>query len=112
SPVIPLPGMKQQLTVWATYSDGSKRDVSAEAFLESSNIEVSMVDKFGIVTAVRRGETAILARYEGSYAAATMIIMGDRSAFAWKETPTYNFIDGLVYDKLKSVKILPSEVCA
>jgi Protein of unknown function (DUF1553)/Protein of unknown function (DUF1549) len=109
--VIPLPGMKQQLTVWAFYSDGSKRDVSAEAFLNSSNIEVATMDKQGVVTAVRRGETAILARYEGSYAAATLIIMGDRAGFAWKETPTYNYIDELVYNKLKSVKVLPSDVC-
>ena len=42
--------------------------------------------------------------------AATLIIMGDRTAFAWKDTPTYNYIDELVYNKLKSVKILPSEV--
>ena len=109
--VIPLPGMKQQLTVWATYSDGSKRDVSAEAFLSSSNIEVATMDKKGVVTAVRRGETAILARYEGSYAAATLIIMGDRTGFVWKETPTYNFIDDLVYAKLKSVRVQPSDVC-
>lgn len=112
STVIPLPGMKQQLTVWATYANGVKRDVSAEAFLESSNIEVSTVDKTGVVTAVRRGETAMLARFEGSYAAATVIIMGDRTGFAWKETPTYNYIDELVYAKLKSVKIQPSDVCS
>ena len=111
SNVIPLPGMKQQLTVWATYDNGDKRDVSAEAFIESSNIEVSTVDKAGLVTAVRRGETAMLARYEGSYAAATVIIMGDRAGFTWQETPTYNYIDELVYAKLKSVKILPSDVC-
>jgi hypothetical protein len=110
--VIPLPGLKQQMTVTATYSDGTTRDVSAEAFLESSNSEVATIDKAsGIVTAVRRGETAVLARYEGNYAAATIIIMGDRSGFAWKETPTYNWIDTLVYDKLKEVKILPSGVC-
>lgn len=110
--VIPLPGMKQQLTVWATYADGSKRDVSAEAFLDSSNVEVATMDKQGVVTAVRRGETAILARYEGNYAAATLIIMGDRSGFVWKDTPTYNYIDDLVYAKLKSVKIQPAELCS
>jgi Protein of unknown function (DUF1553)/Protein of unknown function (DUF1549)/Bacterial Ig-like domain (group 2) len=110
--VIPLPGMRQQLTVWATYSDGSKRDVSAEAFLESSNIEVATLDRQGVVTAVRRGETAILARYDGNYAAATLIIMGDRTGFAWQETPTYNYIDELVYNKLKSVRIQPSGVCS
>ena len=110
--IIPLPGMKQQLTVWATYPDGTKRDVSAEAFLDSSNIEVATVDKQGVLTAVRRGEVAVLARYEGNYAAATIIIMGDRAGFAWKETPSYNYIDDLVYAKLKSVKVLPADVCS
>ncbi|HZZ78226.1 MAG TPA: DUF1549 domain-containing protein [Gemmataceae bacterium] len=112
SAVIPLPGMKQQLTVWAIYPDGAKRDVSAEAFLDSSNVEVATIDKQGVLTAVRRGEVAVLARYEGKYAAATIIIMGDRSGFAWKETPSYNFIDDLVYAKLKSVKVLPADVCS
>jgi hypothetical protein len=111
STVIPLIGMKQQMTVAATYADGSTRDVSAEAFLVSSNTEVATIDRQGVVTAVRRGETAVLARYEGNYAAATLIIMGDRSGFAWKETPEFSWIDALVYAKLKSVKIQPSDVC-
>ena len=53
----------------------------------------------------------MLARYEGDYAAATLIVMGDRSGFAWQDVPEYNYIDTLVYDKLKQVKILPSELC-
>ena len=112
SAVIPLVGMKQQFTVTATYGDGSTRDVSAEAFLVSSNTEVATIDKHGTVTAVRRGETAVLARYEGNYTAATVIIMGDRGTFAWQQTPEFNWIDNLVYAKLKSVKILPSDVCS
>ena len=61
---------------------------------------------------MRRGETAMLARYEGNYAAATLIVMGDRSGFVWKETPEFNWIDDLVYDKLKQLKIQPSELCS
>ena len=45
NPVIPLPGMKQQMVVMATYTDGAVRDVTAEAFVESSNIEVTEADK-------------------------------------------------------------------
>jgi len=103
--------MKQQMAVLATYTDGSVRDVSAEAFVESGNIEVAAVDKQGLITGLRRGETAVLARYEGAYAAAPIIVMGDRTGFAWRDVPTYNYIDALVYDKLKEVKILPSAVC-
>jgi hypothetical protein len=109
--VLPLPGMKQQMAVIATYSDGSKRDVSSEAFVETSNGEVATVDKQGLVTAVRRGEATMLARYEGAYAASTLIIMGDRSGFAWKDVPVNNYIDELVYEKLKSIRVLPSDLC-
>ncbi len=111
-PVIQLPGMKQQMRVLATYRDGTVRDVSAEAFIDSSNTEVATVDKQGLVTAVRRGETAMLARYEGAYAAAPLLVMGDRSGFVWQETATHNWIDDLVYEKLKQVKIQPSHLCS
>jgi hypothetical protein len=109
--VMPLPGMKQQMRVVASYSDGSTRDVTAESFVESSNIEIATVDKHGLVTALRRGEAAVMVRYEGNYAAATLIVMGDRSGFIWNDVPEYNWVDGLVYTKLKQVKVLPSKVC-
>jgi hypothetical protein len=110
-PTIPLIGMKQQMSVMATYSDGSVRDVSTEAFIESSNTEVAKVDKNGLVTAERRGEAAMLARYEGAYTATTLVVMGDRTGFAWQAVPENNYVDSLVYEKLKTVKVLPSGLC-
>src|SRR5207244_189773 len=111
APVLPLIGMNQQMAVIATYPDGSTRDVSAEAFIDSSNTEVATVDKQGLVSAVRRGEATMLARYEGNYTAATLVVMGDRSGFAWKDVPEFNYLDGLVYEKLKQMKIQPSDLC-
>jgi hypothetical protein len=110
--VIPLPGMKQQMAVYATFTDGRVRDVSVEAFLESSNTEVATVDRQGTVTAVRRGEATMLARYEGAYAAATLVVMGDRSGYQWQPVLAYNYIDTLVYEKLRQVKVLPSSLCS
>jgi hypothetical protein len=111
SAVIALPGMKQQAAVLATYSDGRVRDVSAEAFLESSNAEVATVDRPGTAAAVRRGETTLMARYEGAYAAASLVVMGDRGGFQWRDVREYNYVDRLVYEKLRQVKVLPSDVC-
>jgi len=108
---VPLPGQRQQVRVVATFNDGNSRDVTSEAFLESSNNEVATVDRQAIVTTLRRGEATLLVRYEGSYASSGLIIMGDRSGFAWVETPTYNEIDKLVYNRLRELKILPSDVC-
>jgi hypothetical protein len=109
--VVPQIGQKQQMVVIATYADGSTRDVSAEAFLDSSNTEVATVDKTGLVTTIRRGEATMLARFEGAYAASTLVIMGDRSGFQWPNPESFNWIDDLVYDKLKKVKVQPSELC-
>jgi hypothetical protein len=112
NPVIPLPKMKQQMVVMATYTDGTIRDVTAEAFVESGNTEVTEANKSGIITAIRRGESAVLVRYEGAYAATTVTVMGDRSGFAWEDQPEHNYIDNLVYAKLKTMKTLPSGLCS
>jgi len=105
-----LPGMQQQMAALATFSDGTVRDVTHESFLSSSDTEIATVDDAGIVTAVRRGELAVLVRYEGRYAAAPTFVMGDRSGYAWKDVPEFNYIDTLVYEKLRKIKSLPSEL--
>ena len=40
-PTVPLPGMKQQMTITAKFTDGGVRDVTAETFIESSNTEIA-----------------------------------------------------------------------
>ncbi|MGL4419545.1 MAG: DUF1553 domain-containing protein, partial [Gemmataceae bacterium] len=110
NPTIQSIGAKQQFAVVATYGDGRVRDVSAEAFLESSNTEVATVDKANLMTSLRRGESTMLARFEGAYAASTVIIMGDRSGFEWKAPAVQNRIDELVDTKLKRIKVQPSEL--
>jgi len=106
-----LPGRMQHVLVLAHYADGSVRDVTREAILSSNNGDVALV-KNGVVTGLRRGEAAMLVRYEGSYATRLVTVMGDRSGFKWAEVPEYNFIDRNVDAKLKKMKILPSELCS
>ncbi len=110
-PVVQRIGAKQQLRVMATYSNGELRDVSREAFLESANSEVAVAGRAGLITAVRRGEAPILARFEGNYASTTLTVMGDRSGFVWNDPPSFGKIDELVAAKWKRMKILPSGLC-
>jgi hypothetical protein len=108
---IPMPGMGQQFAVLATFSDGTLRDVTAQAFLESGDLEVLTMDKRGLGTALRRGESPILVRYEGNYAAARLVVMGDRSGWSYEKTPIFNWIDTLVHSKLRTLRSQPGEVC-
>ena len=87
------------------------RDVSREAFLDSANSEVAVAGKAGLITAVRRGEAPILARFEGNYASTTVTVMGDRAGFVWADPPAYGKIDQLAAAKWKRMKILPSGLC-
>ncbi len=111
NPVIENLGAKQQIRVLATYANGEVRDVTREAFVESGNGEVATANRSGLMTSIRRGEAPILARFEGSYAATTLTVMGNRSDFAWQQPPSNGKIDDLVAAKWRRMKILPSELC-
>lgn len=111
NPVLERSGSKQQMLVIATFADGTTRDVSRDAIFESSNFEAATVSGTGQVKAVRRGETAILVRYEGAYASNTVVVLGTREGYAWKDSPEFNFIDTHVNNKLKKLKIQAADLC-
>ncbi len=110
-PIVQSGGQSQQMRVIATYADGTVRDATREAFIESGNTEVATADRMGVLSALRRGEASVLARYEGAYAATTLTVMGDRSGFVWQPPETWGKIDELVAAKWQRLKILPSDLC-
>src|SRR5207237_1432967 len=81
-----LPGRSQTVIVIAHYPDGSTRDVTRETILSSNSVEVAKVIG-NTVTGLRRGEAAVLVRYEGNYGAVNISIMGDRTGFAFSPMP-------------------------
>ena len=111
NPIINEISSQQQIRVIAHYADGTERDVTREAFIESGNTEVASTDETGRLTSIRRGEAPILARYEGSYAATTLTVMGDRDEFESATFEPWSTIDELVSNKWERVKVSPSEVC-
>jgi hypothetical protein len=112
NPIIQAVGTRQQMRIVASYADGRTRDVTAEAFIESGNLDVVTADEHGLLTTLRRGEAPVLARYEGNYAATTITVMGDRRGFAWQEPERWNRIDEFTAAKWQRMKILPSALCS
>ncbi len=110
-PVLLAADGQQQMRVVATLSDGSQRDVTREAFVEIGDLEIAQVNSTSRVTALRRGETPVMARYDGCYVATTLTVMGDRTGFVWQAPATFNRIDELVADKWRRMKIQPADLC-
>ena len=112
NPVVQKIGSRQQMRVVAKYADGSTRDVTTEAFIESGNTDVAAAETAGLILTLRRGEAPVLARYEGNYAATTLTVMGDRTGFVWEQPPSWGKIDDLVAGKWQRMKIQPSDLCS
>jgi len=108
NPVVQKISDRQQMRVIATYANGTRRDVTAEAFIETGNSDIATTDETGLVNTLRRGEAPMLARYEGAYASTIVTVMGDRSGFEWKGMPANNEIDEFVAAKLRRTRTLPS----
>jgi len=104
-------GARQQLLVLAHYTDGSVRDITQIACYSSSAETVARVGEDGLVEKVSRGETAILARYLDKMATSYITFLEDVPGFTWNNPPENNFVDTYVFGKLKTLQILPSEVC-
>jgi hypothetical protein len=112
NPVLERIGDRQRFRIMAIYGDGASREVTGQAFVDSGNTDVATVGQDGFLTATRRGEAPVLARYEGQYAATTLTVMGDRSGFTWQEPTTWGRIDELVAAKWQRMKIQPSDLCS
>ncbi len=106
------PGQEQSLQVIAHFADGSTRDVSELAVLESNSTSTAKVGASGAVLGERIGEAAIMVRYEGKFVTVPLTVLNPAPGFAWKQLPQRNFIDEQIDAKLKRLKIQPSEAAS
>ena len=104
----------QALRVTAHYSDGSTRDVTSLADFSSNEKSVAAVDEVGsVTTGEEAGETVVVARYMGMVDVSRVTVPPDDllpDSF-YAGLPANNYIDRLVYDRLKTLGLAPSESC-
>lgn len=102
-------GANQQITVMATYSDGTTEDVTRMALYEPNDSEMAEVTTSALVkTLDLAGEVAIMARYQGQVSVfRSTIPLGA----PMKDLPSKkSFIDDAVFNKLAVLGIPPSPV--
>jgi hypothetical protein len=102
----------QQLVVLAHYADGATADVTRKVRYQSNDDSIATVSADGLVAAKRSGEAAILVRSLDQVTAARIGVVLSPPVRNYPNTPRNNFIDELVFSKLKRLNIVPSEVCA
>jgi len=107
--VIFEPEISVQLGATAIFSDGSTRDVNQWAIFEPSELNVE-VDDQGLVTRIRPGETTVVARYLGIQTPARLAFVPERPDFVWADPPAYNYIDTLLQEKWRTLRLLPSDL--
>ena len=105
-------GSHQQVTVRAHYSDGSERDVTHLALFLSSNENSATISLDGLVTASKRGEAFVMARFATFTVGSQVIVIPKGLQYKFPDLPENNYIDQLIDAKLKKLRIVPSPVCS
>ncbi|VTS05609.1 DUF1549 and DUF1553 domain-containing protein [Tuwongella immobilis] len=105
-------GATQKMTVRAKYSDGTDRDVTSLCLFMSNNDNSAKVTPDGVITANERGEAFVMARFATFTVGSPFIVLPKGLQFNFPQVPENNYIDTLVFAKLKNLRIAPSELCS
>jgi Protein of unknown function (DUF1549)/Protein of unknown function (DUF1553) len=104
-------GTSQQLNVLAHYSDGSVRDVTRLTDFQSNEPGIVSVEGGLVKAGSLAGEATLMIRYMNNIVPwnTAIPIEGSVDAQLYAALPRKNFIDPLVWDKLQTMGITPSE---
>jgi hypothetical protein len=109
--VIEGEGATQRFVAVANYADGSTRDVTRLAAFTSNNSGSAAIDEHGVVTAGRRGEAFVMARFDTHTVGSQVLTLPEDLEYTPPKIEG-NYIDQLVGKKLQQLRILPSELCS
>lgn len=104
-------GTAQQFVAVATYADGTTRDVTDLAFFSSNNDSCAPVDENGLVKAVSRGESFIMARFDVHTVGSQVLTLPKDLDFTPSTEKPANYIDELVAAKLNKLRLEHSGIC-
>jgi Protein of unknown function (DUF1549)/Protein of unknown function (DUF1553) len=109
--VIEGAGQTQRFVAVATYSDGTRRDVTRLAAFATNNASCADVDKLGVVTAGNRGEAFVTARFVTHTVGSQVLTLPANLEYT-PQPITGNYIDQLVGKKLQQLRLVPSGTCS
>ena len=109
--VIGIGEQTQQFVAVATYSDSTTRDVTQLVVFSSSNDTTAAIDANGLVTSGQAGEAFVMARFDTHTVGSQVLVLAADVPFEPRAEVPANYIDELVSEKLRTIRIHPSPLC-
>ena len=106
---LPGAGAQARLAVKGTYTNGATEDLTRKVQYSPNDESVVSVNPAGEIMARRPGETAVMVRTLGKAVAARIAVIGNAPLENYPEPARNNFIDELVFAKLRRLNIVPSD---
>lgn len=100
-------GQSGPLSVWATWSDGVRRDVTAWAQYELREDSVATVSPEGLVTAATSGRVAVSVRYAGLVAAVPVTVPFENKSPSGEPFVPNNYLDKLIAAEWEKLSLTP-----
>jgi hypothetical protein len=101
-----------KLRVIAKWTDDTREDVTPLCRFRSNDESVAKVNLSGEITAVGKGDTAIVVFYDNGIAPVPVLLpVTDKVGPKYPSVPTPTKVDELVVGKLRKLGIVPSELC-
>jgi hypothetical protein len=107
SAIVRAPDDRIGVSVTASFSDGTTRDVTSQACYELSNLKAE-VSEDGVVRRRQFGETTLIVRYLQKQVPVTLAFIEARPDFRWDDPAPFNEVDAHVFAKLKRLRMNPS----
>jgi uncharacterized protein DUF1553/uncharacterized protein DUF1549 len=110
-------GQRAALRVLAHWSDGSVEDVTPLCRYQTNDESIAEVDADGVLTSKDRGDTHVVAFYDGGVAVAPVLRpvsekVGPAYPVAFQAVPAPTKIDALIVAKLRKLGIVPAPLCS
>ena len=103
------PGEKINLKVMVSFADGTSENITALSEFRTLDDGVAEVSPSGLVTSNRAGDTSIIVAYRGTvFPVRAMVPLDVKPGYKYPSVPEVNYIDKLVFSKLKRLNIEPS----
>jgi len=105
-------GDTRQLRAVAVWSDGTREDVTPLCRFQSNDDEVATIDEAGLVTAAGPGDTHVVAFYDNGVVPVPVLFpVSPLAGSAYPAVSAPTPIDALVVGKLRTLGIVPAEIC-